>query len=440
MTRTDYIVEIQTCVGLVREASRLLGEATGAERVGCFYPLGGAYETKAWPPAPEQILPHLPAVLTATASGLIIVDHVARMAKWFRDRRIEHPEIPRTRLRIKKLQDDEALLDIDLETDDPALAVEVARQIVQTSTILVGTALPSASLFHRGKVRDTYDLGDRLLMVATDRISAFDVVLPNGIPDKGRVLTQLSAFWFELIGDVVPNHFLRLIDSTEAADVPFAMPPELVGRSMLIRKARRVDVECVARGYLAGSGWQEYQETGKVCGVRLPPGLRESEELPDPIFTPATKAASGHDLNITFDQVVELVGERAASVARARTLAVYSFARDYARQRGIIIADTKLEFGWLPAEGGSASGGDDEFIVIDELLTPDSSRFWSADGYQPGRPQPSFDKQPVRDWLIASGWNKEPPAPVLPPEVVASTAERYREAFRRLTGREIMVP
>jgi len=297
-------------------------------------------------------------------------------------------------------------------------------------TVLVRTDLPTANLFHRGKVRDTYDLGDRLLMVATDRISAFDVILPNGIPDKGRVLTQLSAFWFELTADVAPNHFLRLIDSTEAKDVPFAIPPELVGRSMLIRKAHRLDVECVARGYLAGSGWAEYRATGKVCGIPLPSGLRESDELPEPIFTPSTKAETGHDINISFDQVVEIVGERTASLVRDRTMTVYASARDYARQRGIIIADTKLEFGWL----------NDELIIIDELLTPDSSRFWPADGYRPGRSQPSFDKQPVRDWLESIGWNKQPPPPELTPEVVKSTAERYREAFRRLTGREIMGP
>jgi phosphoribosylaminoimidazole-succinocarboxamide synthase len=295
-------------------------------------------------------------------------------------------------------------------------------------TVLVQTDMPN--LFHRGKVRDTYDLGDRLLMVATDRISAFDVVLPNGIPDKGRVLTQLSTFWFELTGDIVPNHFLRLIDSTEAEDVPFAIPPELVGRSMLIRKAKRLDVECVARGYLAGSGWVEYRDSGKVCGIPLPSGLRESDELPEPIFTPATKAESGHDINIPFEEVVKIVGARAASVIRARTLAVYSFARDYARQRGIIIADTKLEFGWV----------EDELIVIDEMLTPDASRFWPADGYQPGGPQPSFDKQYVRDWLISIGWNREPPPPVLPDDVVEGTADKYREAFRRLTGRELLVP
>jgi phosphoribosylaminoimidazole-succinocarboxamide synthase len=295
-------------------------------------------------------------------------------------------------------------------------------------SVLVQTDLPN--LFHRGKVRDTYDLGDRLLMVATDRISAFDVVLPNGIPDKGRVLTQLSDFWFERTGGVVPNHFLRLIDSTEVEGVPFAIPPDLVGRSMLIRKAKRLDVECVARGYLAGSGWVEYRDTGKVCGIPLPSGLRESDELPEPIFTPATKAEEGHDINISFEEVVEIVGERTASVIRTRTLAVYGSARDYARQRGIIIADTKLEFGWL----------DDELIVIDELLTPDSSRFWPTDGYQPGQAQPSFDKQYVRDWLIASGWNREPPPPVLPDDVVEGTADKYREAFRRLTGQELVVP
>ncbi len=295
-------------------------------------------------------------------------------------------------------------------------------------TVLVQTDLPN--LFSRGKVRDTYDLGDRLLMVATDRISAFDVVLPQGIPDKGRVLTQLSAFWFELTGDIVPNHFLRLIDSTEVEGVPFDIPPELVGRSMLVRKAKRLDVECVARGYVAGSGWVDYQKTGKVCGIPLPRGLQQSEELPEPIFTPATKAESGHDLNISFDEVAAMIGEKAADVIRTRTLAVYRFAREYARERGIIIADTKLEFGWL----------DDELIVIDEMLTPDSSRFWPADEYQPGRAQPSFDKQPVRDWLESIGWNKQPPPPNLTPEVIDSTAERYREGFRRLTGRDVVRP
>jgi phosphoribosylaminoimidazole-succinocarboxamide synthase len=280
-------------------------------------------------------------------------------------------------------------------------------------------------------VRDTYDLGDRLLMVATDRISAFDVVLPNGIPDKGAVLTQLSAFWFERTASVVPNHFIRLADGTPADDLPFELPPEFVGRSMIVRKARRVDIECVVRGYLSGSGWAEYRESQSVCGIRLPPGLRESDELPQPIFTPSTKAESGHDINVSHRQVLEMVGPKAASVLDLRSLALYKYAAQYACERGIIIADTKFEFGWVEMDG------QEELIVIDEVLTPDSSRFWPADGYQPGGAQPSFDKQPVRDWLTASGWNKAPPAPVLPPEVVASTTERYREAYRRLTGREL---
>jgi phosphoribosylaminoimidazole-succinocarboxamide synthase len=298
-----------------------------------------------------------------------------------------------------------------------------------TSPVLLETHLPN--LYARGKVRDTYDLGDRLLMVATDRISAFDVVLPNGIPDKGAVLTQLSAFWFEQTASVVPNHFIRLADGTPADDLPFELPPEFLGRSMIVRKARRVDIECVVRGYLSGSGWAEYRESQSVCGIRLPPGLRESDELPEPIFTPSTKAESGHDINVSYEQVLEMVGPKAASVLQLRSLALYKYAAQYARQRGIIIADTKFEFGWVEMDG------EEELIVIDEVLTPDSSRFWPADGYQPGGPQPSFDKQPVRDWLTASGWNKQPPAPVLPPEVVASTAERYREAYRRLTGREL---
>ena len=291
--------------------------------------------------------------------------------------------------------------------------------------VLLETSLPN--LYARGKVRDTYDLGDRLLMIATDRISAFDVVLPTGIPDKGAVLTQLSAFWFERMAEVIPNHFIRLADGSPADELPFELPSEMVGRSMVVRKAQRVDVECVVRGYMAGSGWVEYQENGSVCGIPLPPGLRESEELPEPIFTPATKAASGHDINISYDDVAQIVGEEAANVLHTRSLAVYEYAVEYARQRGLIIADTKLEFGWH----------DGELILIDELLTPDSSRFWAADDYAPGRPQFAFDKQYVRDWLIEIGFNRQPPAPELPPEVVAGTAERYREAFRRLTGREL---
>ena len=297
-------------------------------------------------------------------------------------------------------------------------------QVMLDSTPLLEGKAP---LFGKGKVRETYDLGDRLLMVATDRISAFDVVLPNGIPDKGAVLTQLSAFWFELTRDIVPNHFIRMADGTAADKLGFELPPELIGRTTIVRKARRLDVECVARGYLAGSGWSDYRKSGRICGIRLQAGLRESAELLWAIFTPATKAASGHDINISFDQVKEMVGADTAKALHNRTLAVYNFARDYARERGIIIADTKLEWGWLG----------DQLIVIDELLTPDSSRFWPVDGYRPGCPQSSFDKQPVRDWLVASGWNKKPPAPVLPEDVVASTTERYREAFLFLTGGEI---
>ena len=285
-------------------------------------------------------------------------------------------------------------------------------------------------LLARGKVRDIYDLGDRLLIVATDRISAFDVVLPTGIPDKGLVLTQLSAFWFERTGDIVPNHFLRVVDAPRLEGVPVELPREMIGRAMLVRKAERIDVECVVRGYLSGSGWQDYQSTGAVCGLKLPHGLKESQELFEPIFTPTTKAAQGHDLPMTFQEVVGLAGERAANAMALRSLAVYRYGRDYARERGIIIADTKFEFGWL----------DDEVILIDECLTPDSSRFWPADEYKRGGPQPSFDKQFVRDYLTQIGWNREPPAPQLPPQVVEKTSEKYREAFTCLTGRELVRP
>jgi phosphoribosylaminoimidazole-succinocarboxamide synthase len=292
--------------------------------------------------------------------------------------------------------------------------------------LLLETKLPN--LYARGKVRDTYDVGDdRLLMVTTDRISAFDVVLPNGIPDKGAVLTQLSAFWFEKTAGIIPNHLLRMIDAGGAPNLPLAVPPEFTGRAMLVRKAERVDIECVARGYISGSAWVEYQETGSVCGVELPKGLRESDQLPQPIFTPATKAKSGHDLNISFEEVAKNVGPELAEQLRAATLAVYRHAAGYARRRGIIIADTKMEFGRC----------DGKLILIDELLTPDSSRFWSLDTYEPGKPQPSFDKQPVRDWLTRSGWNREPPPPELPAKIVAETSARYKEAFRVLTGREI---
>ncbi|MCS7276836.1 MAG: phosphoribosylaminoimidazolesuccinocarboxamide synthase [Dehalococcoidia bacterium] len=296
-----------------------------------------------------------------------------------------------------------------------------------TAPVLMETQL-SLPLYRRGKVRDTYDLGDRLLMVSTDRISAFDVVLPTGIPDKGLVLTQLSAFWFERTADVVPNHFVRVVDSTEVDGLQ--VPPDLVGRAMLVRKAQRIDVECIVRGYLAGSAWEEYRRQGTVNGEKMPPGLQESQELPEPLFTPTTKAEEGHDQPITWEQMVEMVGERAATAMRLRSLALYRYARDYARERGIIIADTKFEFGWL----------DDEIILIDEVLTPDSSRFWPADQYRPGRSQPSFDKQFVRDYLTSLGWNRQPPAPELPPDIVERTAEKYREAFRLLTGRELLRP
>ena len=291
--------------------------------------------------------------------------------------------------------------------------------------ILLETNLPN--LYRRGKVRDTYDLGEKLLIIATDRLSAFDVVLPTGIPDKGRVLNLLSDFWFQKTAVVVPNHFLYVVEGRRIVDLPYELPQETVGRSMVVLKAQRVDMECVVRGYLFGSAWQEYRETGTVGGLRLPPGLAEAQELPEPIFTPATKAETGHDINITFEQLAEVVGSQVATILRLRSLALYRFAAEYARQRGIIIADSKFEFGWL---------GDD-LIIIDELLTPDSSRFWPADNYEPGRSPPSFDKQYVRDWLIASGWNKEPPAPELPPDVVERTAEKYREVYRRLTGREL---
>jgi phosphoribosylaminoimidazole-succinocarboxamide synthase len=299
------------------------------------------------------------------------------------------------------------------------------------TAVLTETTL-DLPLAARGKVRDIYDLGDKLLIVATDRISAFDVVLPTGIPDKGLVLTQLSAFWFEKTGDIVPNHFLGVVDSTRIEGVPAELPRELIGRAMLVRKAQRLDVECIVRGYvvLGSAGWAEYHQTGTISGVELPRGLKEAQELFEPIFTPTTKAEEGHDENITFDQAVELVGERAANAMALRSLAVYRFGRDYARERGIIIADTKFEFGWL----------DDEVILIDECLTPDSSRFWPVDQYKAGQTQPSFDKQYVRDYLTDIGWDRSPPPPELPAEIAARTGEKYREAFHHITGRELIRP
>jgi phosphoribosylaminoimidazole-succinocarboxamide synthase len=288
--------------------------------------------------------------------------------------------------------------------------------------VVLQTNLP-LPLFGRGKVRDTYDLGDRLLMVATDRLSAFDAILPNGIPDKGRVLTLLAAFWFGRTREIIPNHLL----SIETSDLPESLSASaelLAGRFMLVRKAKRLDFECVVRGYLAGSGWADYQRTGSVCGVKLPVGLRQADELPEPIFTPATKAETGHDINISLDEMKNFVGEDLGQAIADVSIAIYRAAAAYALDRGIIIADTKMEFGLL----------DGQLILIDELLTPDSSRFWAVGEYAPGGSPPSFDKQYVRDWLESSGWNKQPPAPTLPDEVVAGTASRYREAYEWLTG------
>ncbi len=291
--------------------------------------------------------------------------------------------------------------------------------------ILIESDLPNRS--HRGKVRDTYDLGDRLLIVATDRISAADVVLPTGVPRKGEVLSRLSAWWFERITKVVPNHFIALITKENAGLVPLRLDERYYGRSMLVRKAKRLDAECVVRGYLSGSGWKEYQRSASICGVELPAGLRESEELPEPIFTPTTKAEVGHDEPITFEELSDLLGETSATAARVRSLATYGYARAVARERGIIIADTKFEFGlW-----------NEEVILIDEVLTPDSSRFWPVDGYRAGGAQPSFDKQPVRDWLAASGWKDGTAPPPIPAAVVQATTERYLAVYRMLTGEDL---
>jgi phosphoribosylaminoimidazole-succinocarboxamide synthase len=276
----------------------------------------------------------------------------------------------------------------------------------------------------RGKVRDIYDAGDKLLIVATDRLSAFDVILPTPIPDKGRVLTQLSLFWFDLLRDVIPNHVLSATEFPPPFDT---YGDELAGRSMLVRKTAPLPIECVVRGYVSGSGWKDYRATGQICGIPLPGGLRESDRLPEPIFTPATKAATGHDENISFEQAASLIGSERARQVREVSLEIYRRAAAYAEPRGILLADTKFEFGLL----------NDELIWIDEALTPDSSRFWPAAEYKPGGPQPSFDKQFVRDYLESIRWPKTPPGPELPPEVVAATRGKYREAYRILTGREL---
>ena len=301
----------------------------------------------------------------------------------------------------------------------------MANQALES--VLLETDFAGLERYASGKVRDLYRVdNERLLFVATDRISAFDYVLATGIPSKGRVLTQLSLFWFEFLNDIVPNHLL-------SADVDSYPEPlrryadELRGRSMLVVRADMIAIECVVRGYLAGSGWKEYQQSGKVCGIQLPPGLRESERLPQPIFTPAVKATSGHDENISFEEMAERAGSRLSEQLRDLSLKIYLKAAEHAAARGIIIADTKFEFGRTGAG----------IVLADEVLTPDSSRFWPADRYQPGRSQESYDKQYVRDYLEKIHWNKQPPAPALPAEVAQETSEKYLEAYRRLTGREL---
>jgi phosphoribosylaminoimidazole-succinocarboxamide synthase len=309
------------------------------------------------------------------------------------------------------------------QANDPVAAqAAIPQNVAMHQSSVLQTQLSHWPV-RRGKVRDVYDLGDRLLLVSTDRISAFDWVLPSGIPDKGRVLTQLSGFWFNLLAE--PNHLL----SMDVADLPQLTAAEranLSGRSMLVRKTSVVPIECVVRGYLAGSGWKEYRQHGMVCGLKLPAGLRESDRLPEPIFTPATKEESGHDINISFDQMVDLVGRDVSEELRRRSISVYQRGAAHAATRGILIADTKFEWGRVG----------DELILIDEVLTPDSSRFWPADLYQPGGAQPSFDKQFVRDWLEATTWDKNSPPPELPAEVVDRTRAKYVEAYERLTGQK----
>jgi phosphoribosylaminoimidazole-succinocarboxamide synthase len=297
---------------------------------------------------------------------------------------------------------------------------------VAASEPLFETNLPDCELLARGKVRDVYASGDVLIFVASDRLSAFDYILPTPIPDKGRVLTQTTLFWLDLLAGIVPNHFL----SANVDDYPrefHKYRDQLEGRSMLVRRAKMIDVECVARGYVSGSGWKDYKRTQAICGIALPGGLLESARLPEPIFTPATKAQSGHDENIPFENVVATIGPELAERLRSLTLAIYRRASEYADSRGIVIADTKFEFGFV----------DGQLVLADEVLTPDSSRFWPAALYAPGGPQPSYDKQFVRDYLESIQWNKQPPAPALPAEVIAKTAEKYREAYRVLTGKSL---
>lgn len=292
--------------------------------------------------------------------------------------------------------------------------------------MLTQSELPTLTLHARGKVRDIYDVGRDLLFIASDRISAFDHILPVGVPEKGIVLTQLSLFWFDFLRDVVPNHVITA--RVEEYPEPLRyFDEQLRGRSMLVRRAKMFPVECVARGYLSGSGWKDYQQTQAVCGIRLPAGLHESDRLPQPIFTPATKSSTGHDINISFDETVKIVGKADAEKLRDLTIRIYSLAVEHARHRGIIIADTKFEFGII----------DDKIVLADEVLTPDSSRFWPAESYRPGGPQLSYDKQFVRDYLESIHWDKNPPAPTLPNDVVLKTREKYIQAYRQLSGKEL---
>jgi len=297
---------------------------------------------------------------------------------------------------------------------------------VTFNPIILHSELPGIERYAQGKVRDVYRVDGRLLIVATDRISAFDYILPTGIPDKGRVLTQLSIFWFDFLRDVTPTHFLTADLDAYPPPLP-AFRDQLEGRSMLVKRAQMVEIECVARGYLAGSGWKEYRKQGTVCGIPLPAGLQESDRLPQPIFTPSTKATTGHDENISFETMCSLVGTELSQRLRDLTLEIYSRAAAYAETRGVIIADTKFEFGFVNGE----------LVLGDEVLTPDSSRFWPMESYQPGGPQYSYDKQYVRDYLESVRWNKQPPAPLLPDEVAARTGEKYKQAYRALTGRDL---
>jgi len=293
--------------------------------------------------------------------------------------------------------------------------------------VLLTTDFKDLKLFRRGKVRDVYDLGDKLLIISTDRISCFDVVLPCGIPYKGRVLTELSLFWFELIKDIIPHHLITA-DINEYLPALKKYKESLLGRSMLVKKAKPLPIECVVRGYLSGSAWQEYQQAQSICGINLPVGLLESDKLPEVIFTPATKEDVGHDLNVEQKYIEKVAGKEIANKLRKISIDIYKKASEFALARGIIIADTKFEFGL----------SNNEIIIIDEVLTPDSSRFWPKDGYRPGKSQPSFDKQFVRDYLISLNWDKNPPAPQLPEEIIQKTSEKYLEAYRKLTGKELL--